>query len=168
MRHKRTHKMGILAAVAVGALLPANGAVAQSPASNEVLGGCQLQGTTTITNSANGSYRFVGDGSCIGELNGSPVAGAPLRVTYEGTATVLGGLVPVTGSGKGVATIADSTSGRRYRFPFSAQQAGTVLTATCRGGGNAVAALVPTQPPAPNASTIHLAGVLQTLTPCRS
>jgi hypothetical protein len=172
MRHQLTSRSNgrilVTAAVAAGALLPVGDALARGQASDAFFGTCQVQGVTTVTDAATGAFRFAGTGACIGLLNGKPVAGASLRVAYGGTATVLGGLLPVTGSGKGVVTLSDPSGKRKYRFPFTAQQVGTVLTATCRGGGSAVAALVPTQPPSSNATTVQLAGVLQTLTPCRS
>lgn len=165
MRSTLTSKVGVLAAVALGALMPGQ---ALARGHDQVFGGCQLQGVTTVTNQATGAFHFAGSGTCIGELDGKPVVGAPLRITYRGTAAVLGGLVPLTGSGSGAARIKDPARGRTYVFPFTAQQVGTVLIATCRGGGNAVAALVPTEPPTPNPRTVKLAGALATLTPCRN
>jgi hypothetical protein len=170
MRGKLT-RSGSIATFAVvvtaGALLPGTGALARTNAKAQFYGTCQVQGDQTTTDVATGAFKFVGDGTCVGQLNGKAVVGAPFHITEKGTVTVLGALpVPITGSGSGLATITDPASRHKYHVRYTAQQVGTVITATCHGGGNAVAAFVPTGPPSATAN--HLAGVLQTLTPCQS
>jgi len=162
----KTRGLGLVAVlVALVAVLPAAGALARGRPTNEFSGICQVAGDETTTNPSTGAFTFNGSGTCTGQLNGDLVLGLPIQVAESGTVAVIAN-IPTTGTASGVVSAMDPSTGRKIRLRFTAQQVGAVVYATCRAGGNFVAAFAPTN--APSATANHLVGVALTVTSCRS
>jgi hypothetical protein len=153
-----------VSAVAVAAAAtPAAGHGASSRGSNQFLGNCQIEVTST-RDASTGRFRAAGVGTCDGQLNGRTVTRAAFHTEFSGTSTRVGPAL-VEQHGSGVIAITDPRRREATSFEMSEQTLGTVGSMTCRGGGEALVAVVPVAPPS---TVTTYVGTVQFVSPCTS